>query len=104
MRSVISICVPLFATSRVGTYGTVALATNELMRQLYLGSLTLLAGWDISAQALVASYLGQVMTSLLLTVRCCGLHRCGRFVIMRNELAELLPRCIACPITFDFRA
>ncbi|KAK9798507.1 hypothetical protein WJX73_004686 [Symbiochloris irregularis] len=59
IRSVISICVPLFATSRVGTYGTVALATNELMRQLYIGSLTLLAGFDISAQALVASYLGQ---------------------------------------------
>lgn len=62
VRSVISICVPLFATSYIGSYGTVALATNELMRQLYIGSLTLLAGFDISAQALVASYLGQAST------------------------------------------
>ena len=95
-RSVLAICVPLFATTRVGQYGTVALASNELMRQLYVGSVTLLASLDISVQALVAAYLGRVDLLLALDLRCLNVpeHDAVRgFVVRPCSYACLMVAC-----------
>ena len=54
----------MFATSQVGGYGSVALATNEIMRQVYLFAIQCMGALDISVQALVAARLGRVRFGL----------------------------------------
>lgn len=63
MRNLLSFSVILFAVSRVGAYGAVAQATNEIMRQTYIFALTCLAALDACVQSLVAAYLGKVTTA-----------------------------------------
>lgn len=63
MRSLVSFSIVIVATKQVGSYGTVALATNEILRQTYLFSIQFLSSMDVSAQALVASHLGKVCIS-----------------------------------------
>ena len=64
VRNLISFCVIMFATSRVGGYGSVALATNEIMRQVYLFAIQSMGALDVSVQALVAARLGRVRHGL----------------------------------------
>ena len=60
LRSMVAYGVVLVSTARVGSYGTVALATNEIMRQTWMLVMQCFGALDVSAQALVAAHLGRV--------------------------------------------
>lgn len=60
VRNVTSMSVITYATSTVATLGPVAMATNEIMRQIYILCLQSFTALDIATQALVATYLGKV--------------------------------------------
>ena len=68
VRNLVSFGVMMSAVSRVGRYGAVPLATNEIMRQVFLFALTAMGALDVSVQALVAVRLGRV--SLILAICC----------------------------------
>ena len=50
----------VFATSIIASLGAITLAASEIMRQVFIISMQSFTALDISSQALVASYLGQV--------------------------------------------
>ena len=69
VRNVLVIYVVVLGTARVGAFGRVALATNEVMRQTYVVSIQCMGALDISAQALVAAHLGRVSACVFLCMR-----------------------------------
>ena len=50
----------VFATTLVSSIGSTALAAHEILRQAFILSMQFFTALDISAQALVAAYLGRV--------------------------------------------
>ena len=65
VRNVTSMSVITYATSTVATLGPVAMATNEILRQIYILCLQAFTALDIATQALVATYLGKVGVPLI---------------------------------------
>ena len=88
-----------YATSTVATLGPVAMATNEILRQIYILCLQAFTALDIATQALVASYLGKVCVpriSLGAQVWDAGTALKG--------LAWVVPCCVLCWPTWLLRA
>ena len=61
LRNVSSMVVILTATSMVTGLGAITMAAHEILRQVWIISIQAFMALDITAQSLVASYLGQVM-------------------------------------------
>ena len=66
MRNVTSMSVITYATSMVATLGPVTIASNEIMRQIYILCLQSFTALDIATQAMVATFLGKVCGGLRL--------------------------------------
>ena len=62
----------LTATSMVTGLGAITMAAHEILRQVWILSIQAFMALDITAQSLVASYLGQVT---LTNVNCAALWR-----------------------------
>ena len=60
LRNVSSMVVILTATSMVTGLGAITMAAHEILRQVWIISIQAFMALDITAQSLVASYLGQV--------------------------------------------
>ena len=54
--------------------GAITMAAHEILRQVWIISIQAFMALDITAQSLVASYLGQVCASYLKLSACCLLH------------------------------
>lgn len=81
LRNVSSMVVILTATSMVTGLGAITMAAHEILRQVWIISIQGFMALDITAQSLVASYLGQVMLP-----EACSAVLCMKSLLQRQGL------------------